>query len=134
MRQTIKRLSRGVLTRLTLGVVTLGPVVPGTRLTEHKVVRPEDGTKSARSGETQLELETQQSASKKSIKCLVWTQRLKCPDVSPHAVHGAGLKVNQDCPGHVLGAAGLVVVHIDPLQLEVGGAHVRAGGVDAMLV
>ena len=39
MRQTTKRLSTGVLTRLTLGVVTLGPVVPGTRLAEHEIVR-----------------------------------------------------------------------------------------------
>ena len=36
----------------------------------------------------------------------------------PHAVHGAGLQVHQDGPGHVLAAAGLVVVDVDPLQLE----------------
>ena len=29
---------------LTLGVVTLGPVVPGPGLAEHEVIRPEDAT------------------------------------------------------------------------------------------
>ena len=52
----------------------------------------------------------------------------------PDGVHGAGLQVHQDGPGDVLPTAGLVVVHIDPLQLEVGSAGVGAGGVDAVLV
>ena len=52
----------------------------------------------------------------------------------PDGVHGAGLQVHQDGPGHVLPAAGLVVVHIDPLQLEVGLPSVGAGGVNAVLV
>ena len=42
----------------------------------------------------------------------------------PHAVHGAGLQVHQHGPGHVLAATGLVVVDIDPLELEVGGTGV----------
>ena len=37
-------------------------------------------------------------------------------------------------PRDILGVAGLVVVHVDPLQLEVGVAGVRAGGVDTMLI
>jgi hypothetical protein len=49
-------------------------------------------------------------------------------------VHGAGLQVHQDGAGHVAAAGGLVVVHVDTLQLEVGVAVVRAGGVNAMLV
>ena len=52
----------------------------------------------------------------------------------PDGVHGAGLQVHQDCPGHVLPASGLIVVDVDPLQLELGGAGVGAGGVDAVLV
>ena len=52
----------------------------------------------------------------------------------PHRVHRSRLQVDQDGPGHVLAAARLVVVHVDPLQLQVGVAMVRAGGVDAMLV
>ena len=52
----------------------------------------------------------------------------------PHAVHGAGLQVHQHGAGHVLAAARLVVVHIDPLELEVGGPGVGARGVDAVLV
>ena len=52
----------------------------------------------------------------------------------PDAVHGARLQVHQDGPGHVLPTAGLVVVDIDPLQLEIGGASVGAGGVNTVLV
>ena len=52
----------------------------------------------------------------------------------PHAIHGARLQVHEDGPGHVLAAAGLVVVDIDPLQLQLGLTAVGAGGVDAMLV
>ena len=52
----------------------------------------------------------------------------------PHAVHGAGLEVHQHRPRHVLAAARLVVVDIDPLQLQLAGALVAAGGVDAMLI
>ena len=35
---------------------------------------------------------------------------------------------------HVLAPGGLVVVDIDPLELEVAGALVAAGGVDAVLI
>ena len=52
----------------------------------------------------------------------------------PHGVHGAGLEVDQHGARHVLAAAGLVVVHVDALQLQVGVAMVRAGGVDAVLI
>ena len=52
----------------------------------------------------------------------------------PHAVHGPWLQVHEDSPGHVLAAAGLVVVDIDPLQLELGGAGVGASGVDTVLI
>ena len=52
----------------------------------------------------------------------------------PDGVHGAGLQVHQDGPGDVLPTAGLVVVHVDPLQLEVGVSMVGSGGVDAVLV
>ena len=85
---------------LTLSVVSLGPVVPGSGLPEHEVVRPEDLAEGP----------------------------------GPDGVHGAGLQVHQDGPGHVLPAAGLVVVHIDPLQLEVGLPSVGTGGVNAVLV
>ena len=35
----------------------------------------------------------------------------------PDAVHGAGLEVHQHGAGHVLAAARLVVVDVDPLEL-----------------
>ena len=53
---------------------------------------------------------------------------------SPDAVHGAGLEVHQHGAGHVLAAARLVVVHVDPLQLQLGLASVGAGGVDTVFV
>ena len=40
-----------------------------------------------------------------------------CCYYQPDAVHGAGLEVDQHGAGHVLAAAGLVVVHVDPLEL-----------------
>ena len=52
----------------------------------------------------------------------------------PDAVHGAGLQVHQHGPGHVLPSAGLVVVDIDALQLEVGLSAVGSSGVNAVLV
>ena len=80
--------------------MSLGPVVAGAGLSEHKVVRSEDLAEGA----------------------------------GPDAVHGAGLEVHEDGPGHVLAATGLVVVDIDPLELEVGGASIGASGVDPMLI
>ena len=80
--------------------MSLGPVVAGSRLSEHKVVGSED----------------------------------LAIGPGPHAVHGAGLQVHKDGPGHVLAAAGLVVVDIDPLKLEVRGASIRASGVNSMLI
>ena len=49
-------------------------------------------------------------------------------------VHGAGLKIHEDGAWDVPAAAGLVVIDVDALELEVGVAAVTAGGVDAVLV
>ena len=49
-------------------------------------------------------------------------------------VHGTGLEVHEDGAGDVATAGGLVVVHVDALQLQVGVAVVRAGRVNAVLV
>merc|ERR1712057_61845 len=49
-------------------------------------------------------------------------------------VHGAGLEVHEDGAGHVAAAGGLVVVHVNALQLEVGVTVVGTGRVDAMLI
>ena len=80
--------------------MSLGPVVAGAALSEHKVVRAEDLSEGP----------------------------------GADAVHGAGLQVHQDRPRDVLPAARLVVVHIDPLQLEVRVPVVGAGGVDTVLI
>ena len=37
-------------------------------------------------------------------------------------------------PGNIFASSGLVVVHVDPLELEVRGSAVGAGGVDAVLI
>jgi hypothetical protein len=83
-----------------LGVVALGPVVPGAGLAEDKVVGPED--------------------------LAVWP--------SADTVHGARLKVHEHGAGHEPAARRLVVVDVDALELEVGGADVATGRVDAVLV
>ncbi len=80
--------------------MSLGPVVAGAALSEHKVVRAEDLSEGP----------------------------------GADAVHGAGLQVHQDRPRDVLPAARLVVVHIDPLQLEVRVPVVSAGGVNSVLI
>ena len=49
-------------------------------------------------------------------------------------VHGSGLEINKDGSGNIFAAAGLVVVNVDPLQLEVGVPMVGSGGVDAVLI
>merc|ERR1711966_162294 len=49
-------------------------------------------------------------------------------------VHGARLQIHKDSTGHVATAGGLVVVHVDALELKVGVAMVGTGGVDTVLV
>ena len=49
-------------------------------------------------------------------------------------VHGTGLQINKDSSGNVLSTGGLVVVHIDPLQLEIRVSVVGSGGVNTMFI
>jgi len=49
-------------------------------------------------------------------------------------IHGARFEVHQDGTRHVATTSGLVVVHIDALQLEVGVSVVGTGRINAMLV
>lgn len=51
-----------------------------------------------------------------------------------NGVHSSRLKINQDSPGDVLASGGLVVVDVDPLQLEVRVSMIGTGGVDTVLV
>jgi hypothetical protein len=51
-----------------------------------------------------------------------------------HGVHGAGLEVHEDGARDEAAVAGLIVVDIDALELEVGVAGVLSGVVDAVLV
>merc|ERR1712164_126383 len=84
----------------TLGVVTLGPVITGTSLTEDEVVRAEELTE--RTG--------------------------------TDGIHGTRLKVHEDGAGHIAATSGLVVVHVDALQLKVGVTVVGTGRVDTVLI
>ena len=49
-------------------------------------------------------------------------------------VHGSWLQVNKDGTGHVFASCGLIVVDVDPLQLEVRVSVVCASWVNAVLV
>ena len=51
-----------------------------------------------------------------------------------NGVHCARLQVDQDGSGDILATRGLIVVDVDSLKLELGGAIVGSGGVDAVLV
>ena len=53
---------------------------------------------------------------------------------SPDTVHSARLQVQEDGSGDILVGAGFIVVHLNPLKLEVRGTLVVAIGVDAMLI
>jgi hypothetical protein len=64
---------------------------------------------------------------------VVWSEDLS-EGSGADAVHGAGLQVHQHGPRDVFAAAGLVEVHIDALQLEVGVAVVRASRVNTVLI
>ena len=64
---------------------------------------------------------------------VVWPEYLAIW-AAPDTVYGAWLQVDKNSPGDVLASAGLVVVHVDPLKLQVRVAMVGARGVDAMLV
>ena len=84
----------------SLGVVTLGPVITGSGLSENKVIGTEE--LSERSGS--------------------------------HGIHRTGLKIHKDSSGNVTSSSGLVVVHVDSLQLKVGVSVVGSRGVDSVLV
>ena len=52
----------------------------------------------------------------------------------PHRVHCSGLQIDQDSSGHVFATGSFVVIHIDPLELQIGVSVVGTGGVDTVLV
>merc|ERR1712195_54565 len=84
----------------SFGVMSLGPVVTGTGLSEDKVVGAEE-------------------LSERS---------------STDGIHGAGLEIHKDSAGDVTASGSLVVVDVDPLELEVGVSMVRTGRVNSMFV
>jgi len=84
----------------TLGVVTLGPIVTSTSLSEDEVI---------------------------------WAEQLT-ERTSADGVHGTWLEVHEDSTGHVTPTGGLIVVHVDALQLEVGITVVGTGRVNTVLV
>ena len=53
---------------------------------------------------------------------------------SSDGVHCAGLEIHENGAGHVSASSGLIVVHVDPLELKVGVSMIGTGRVNAMLV
>jgi hypothetical protein len=53
---------------------------------------------------------------------------------STDRVHGSRLEVHEDGTGHVSSSGGLIVVHVDSLQLKVGISMVSSSGINAMLI
>merc|ERR1719443_1420588 len=49
-------------------------------------------------------------------------------------VHGARLQIHEDRTRHVAAASGLVVIHVDALELQVRVAVVRSRRIDAVLI
>ncbi len=84
----------------TFGVVTFGPVVSSSGLSEHEVIGSED--------------------------LPIWTRA--------HTVHSAGLQVHEHRTGHISPTTGLVVIHIDALQLQIGDSLISSSGVDSVLL
>merc|ERR1711970_380356 len=64
---------------------------------------------------------------------VVWAEKLT-ERTSADRVHGSGLEVHKDGAWHVATTGGLVVVHVNALQLEVGVTMVSTGRVNSVLV
>ena len=52
----------------------------------------------------------------------------------PDTVHGARLQVHQDSSGHILATTGLIVVDIDPFQLEIRCSSIGASWINTMFI
>ena len=63
---------------------------------------------------------------------VIWPEDLAVR-TGPDAVHGSRFEVHEDGPRDEPATAGLVVVHIDPLHLQIRVALVPPGRVDAVL-
>jgi len=60
---------------------------------------------------------------------------IDCPVRSgPDIIQASRLEVDKDCPWYVASVPTLVVVDVDPLQLEVGCTLILSVGVDTMLI
>lgn len=64
---------------------------------------------------------------------VVWPEDLSKGSRS-HRVHGTWFQVHQYCSGDIFASCGLVVVHVDSFQLQVGIAVVSTCWVYSMLV
>jgi len=73
------------------------------------------------------------TGSRLSVNEVIWPEKLAHRRLAD-GVHGARLQVDEHRSRHVLAAAGLVVVNIDPLVLQGGLAVVVTIGIDAVLV
>jgi hypothetical protein len=53
---------------------------------------------------------------------------------STHRVHGTRLEIHEDSTGNIASTSGLIVVHIDSLELKIRVSVVGTSGVDTVLV
>ena len=84
----------------TLGVMSFGPVISGSGLSEYKVIGTEELSERSRS----------------------------------YGVHGTRLEIHEDSTRNVSSSGGLVVVHVDSLQLKVRVTMVGSRGVYSVFV
>ena len=64
---------------------------------------------------------------------VIWTEDLAVGSCA-HGVHGTGLQIEQDGSGDILAGRGLVIVHINALQLQIGCSLIVTLRADAMFV
>ena len=66
--------------------------------------------------------------------CLAEDEVVRAEDLTVRAstdgVHGAGLEIHEHGAGHVAASRGLVVVHVNALELEIRVTVVGAGGIN----
>ena len=52
----------------------------------------------------------------------------------PDGIHGTGFQINENGPGYIFASRSLIVVHVDPLQLEIAVAMVSSSGVNTVFI
>merc|ERR1712001_105481 len=64
---------------------------------------------------------------------VVWSENLT-KGSGADGVHRSWFQIDEDCPWHIFATTCLVVVDVDPLQLQIGVTMVGAGGVNPVFI